>query len=164
MKHLKYLSVTRAGFSLVSTLFYFLLAGCAQKFTPVITPGSSVASSPLSSSNKSSLQGKTGTSRDSETISGKGDITNDMSGTSRLSQCSRELGALKQFNSAKYATYKAELDHITRTGAQYLAVSNGISQDINDLVQPRYQYALTSLCQRVRADLSAALINQVTIK
>lgn len=83
---------------------------------------------------------------------------------SRLARCTRELEALKQFNPTRYAGYHRELEQITRTGAQYLAVSAGISQDINDLVQPRYQYALTSLCQRVRADLSAALINQVAIK
>ncbi|KFA84182.1 hypothetical protein NGI13_22300 [Enterobacter asburiae] len=83
---------------------------------------------------------------------------------SRLSQCTRELEALKTFDDAKYRRYQAQMARITRTGAQYLAVSGGISQEINDLVQPRYQYALTSLCQQVRADLSFALINQVAIK
>lgn len=84
--------------------------------------------------------------------------------SSHLAQCTSELNALKQFNSEKYSHYKTELDNITRSGAQYLAVANGISQEINDLMQPRYQYAITSLCQSVRSELTASLVNQVNIR
>ncbi|NHB95407.1 hypothetical protein C5470_02825 [Photorhabdus stackebrandtii] len=83
------------------------------------------------------------------------------SNSGKLAQCTRELEALKQFNGAKYTRYKTEFDRIARTGSQYLAVANGISEDINDLVRPKYQYALTSLCYRIKNDLSLALINQV---
>ncbi|HEM8838469.1 TPA: hypothetical protein U2R15_004179 [Klebsiella aerogenes] len=137
-----------------------LMTGCAQEFKPVVTPRVGSASPAERVAGPESVApGSVPTSAPSGTTASA-----SAGNASRLEQCTRELDALKQFNNTKYTSYKAELDRITRTGAQYLQVAGGISQDINDLVQPRYQYALTSLCQRVRADLSASLINQVSIK
>lgn len=83
--------------------------------------------------------------------------------TGKLAQCTRELEALKAFNSAKYNQYQAEFTKIKQTSTKYLGVANGISSDINDLVRPKLQYALTSLCYRIKNDLSASMINQVNI-
>jgi len=79
----------------------------------------------------------------------------------KLERCSQELLALKTFNSTRYTAYHRELERLTFTGKQYLAISEGIGSDINDIVLPRYQYALTSLCHRISNDLTTALIHQV---
>lgn len=138
----------------------FLLTGCAQELTPKRVPTSSKIK--VSSTSKtlvhSSLSPKSGGGdcRFTGNVQPSAD-----SNSGKLAQCTRELEALKQFSGTKYTRYKAEFDRIARTGSQYLAVANGISQDINDLVRPKYQYALTSLCYRIKNDLSLALINQV---
>ncbi|MCT8353513.1 MULTISPECIES: hypothetical protein [Photorhabdus] len=138
----------------------FLLTGCAQELTPKRVPTSSKikVSSTAKTLVHSSLPHESGNGdcRFAGTMQPSTD-----SNSGKLAQCTRELEALKQFNGAKYTRYKAEFDRIARTGSQYLAVANGISQDINDLVRPKYQYALTSLCYRIKNDLSLALINQV---
>lgn len=112
-----------------------LFSGCAQEFKPVVTKSGG---------------GSTESSEESRADSGN-----------KLAQCSRELAALQKFDAEKYTKYQREFDHITRTGAQYLTVAKGISGDINDLVRPKYQYALTNLCYHIRTDLSNSLINQV---
>ncbi|MGR7053271.1 hypothetical protein ACU637_21475 [Klebsiella aerogenes] len=81
----------------------------------------------------------------------------------KISQCTRELEALKSFNKVKYNNYKLELGKIKQTSASYLGVANGISEDIDDLVRPKLQYALTNLCYRIKNDLSESLIKQVSI-
>ncbi|HEM8838358.1 TPA: hypothetical protein U2R15_004062 [Klebsiella aerogenes] len=127
-----------------------LLSGCAPKITSQVTPAESRVSQPVTRE---------------ETAEGEEHAEkSDVQDSSRLAQCTRELNALKEFDTDKYNRYKSELEHLTASGARYLAVSGNISKDINDLVQPRYQYALTSLCQRIKADLSSALINQVKIQ
>ncbi|WP_166296173.1 hypothetical protein [Photorhabdus tasmaniensis] len=138
----------------------FLLTGCAQELTPKRVPTSSKI--------KVSSTYKTLVHSSFPSVSGGGDCRfvgtmqpSADNNSGKLAQCTRELEALKQFSGAKYTRYKAEFDRIARTGSQYLAVANGISEDINDLVRPKYQYALTSLCYRIKNDLSLALINQV---
>lgn len=159
----------RSGLSLLSFSLAgaILLSGCAQTFTPKITPAPGRA--------QSEGAGGSGVSSSASVVSSDSVSTGAISGdritadrgnasagdTDKLSQCTRELEALRSFDKAKYTRYQAEFARITRTSALYLGVASGISSDINDLVRPKYQYALTSLCYRIKNDLSTALINQV---
>lgn len=128
------------------TCISLFLSGCTHKVKPTTIPKSqssaSVSIKPLKTASASTTE-------------------NVDEGTDKIEQCARELNALKTFSPAKYTQYQSEYDHITKTSAQYLAVSKGISSDINDLVRPKYQYALTSLCFRIKTDLSSSLINQI---
>ncbi len=81
----------------------------------------------------------------------------------RLAQCSHELEALKTYNPDRYKQYQQAFTQLSQSSAAYLAVSHDIGSDINNLVRPKYQFALASLCYRIRADLSTALINQVKV-
>lgn len=156
----------RSGLSLLSFSLAgaILLSGCAQTFTPKITPAPGHAQSEgagvsSSASVVSSDSVSTGAISGGRIAADRGNAS--AGDTDKLSQCTRELEALRSFDKAKYTRYQAEFARITRTSALYLGVASGISSDINDLVRPKYQYALTSLCYRIKNDLSTALINQV---
>ncbi|OKB66582.1 hypothetical protein BHU62_11985 [Serratia marcescens] len=151
--------------TLLSLLMLLLLSGCAQEFKPVVTPASTKTTGNGGAPASSFAAVELVPLRVAPTASGAtvtpAAVPPGSRDSSRLAQCTRELDALRRFSASKYTRYKTEFDRLTRTGSQYLAVAGGISKDINDLVQPKYQYALTSLCYRIRGDLSAALLNQV---
>lgn len=125
-----------------------LLSGCAQEFHPTLTPAPGIADK--AQAKDASIPGSAAPAASRNTGE-----------AGKLAQCTHELSALKTFNQAKWEQYQREFDRITRTSSAYLGVAASISGDINDLVRPRYQYALTSLCWHIRNDLSASLINQV---
>lgn len=152
--HTKYHHI---GFLLPTLLLApMVLSGCAQSFTPQVNPVPvKVPSSSRVAPDVSSASTGGGN------LSVRGGNAAERTDASKLSQCTRELEALKHFAKSKYTLYQVEFARITSSSAAYLDVARGISSDINDLVRPRYQYALTSLCYRIKNDLSTALINQV---
>ncbi|MFS7243193.1 hypothetical protein AB6849_23090 [Serratia proteamaculans] len=81
----------------------------------------------------------------------------------KITQCNNELTALKAVNAAHYARYRSEMDHLVATGRRYMDVKAGISNDINDIMAPRYQYGMASLCWRIRNALSQSLMAQADI-
>lgn len=85
----------------------------------------------------------------------------DNANDGKISQCTRELTALKSLNNASYVRYQRQFEQLTRASVAYLDVAGGIDSDINDLVRPKYQYALSSLCWHIKNELSTALIKQV---
>ncbi len=136
------------GFSFQLAMVIFLVTGCAQELPPNEVPAleKNVAVDHVTREHR---------------IHASTYLKNYDS--SKISQCTRELEALKSFNNVKYNNYKLELGKIKQTSASYLGVANGISEDINDLVRPKLQYALTNLCYRIKNDLSESLIKQVNI-
>ncbi|MFS7159988.1 hypothetical protein AB6825_06945 [Serratia proteamaculans] len=82
---------------------------------------------------------------------------------SKVTQCNNELGALKTVNAAQYARYRSEMDHLVASGRRYMAVQTGISNDINDIMTPRYQYGMARLCWGIRNALSQSLMAQADI-
>jgi hypothetical protein len=82
---------------------------------------------------------------------------------SKIAQCNNELAALKTVNTAHYARYRSEMDHLVASGRRYMDVQAGISNDINDIMTPRYQYGMASLCWRIRNALSQSLMAQADI-
>jgi hypothetical protein len=82
---------------------------------------------------------------------------------SKVAQCNNELAALKTVNAAHYARYRSEMDHLVASGRRYMDVQAGISNDINDIMTPRYQYGMASLCWRIRNALSQSLMSQADI-
>ncbi|HCM7228993.1 TPA: hypothetical protein N3282_004449 [Klebsiella aerogenes] len=134
------------------SLAALFLTGCAQEFTPTqATPMRNNVSVNHITSERPVKNIKITDVEASKSDSGK------------LSQCTRELEALKTFNNNKYNDYKLELSKIKQTSVSYLGVASGISEDINDLVRPKLQYALTNLCYRIKNDLSESMIKQVSI-
>lgn len=81
-------------------------------------------------------------------------------GESKVSQCNKELQALKTINGAESARYQREMDHLVASGQQYMNVKAGISSDINDIMTPRYQFAVANLCWKIRNALSQSLLKQ----
>ncbi|BFO09112.1 hypothetical protein GGER_16220 [Serratia rubidaea] len=79
----------------------------------------------------------------------------------KASLCTTELTSLKSVNPRSYARYRAIMSRLIASGRTYMAVQGDISQDINDVLQPRYQFALANLCWQIRSDLSASLLEQV---
>lgn len=82
---------------------------------------------------------------------------------SKVAQCNNELAALKTVNAPHYARYRSEMDHLVASGRRYMDVQAGISNDINDIMTPRYQYGMASLCWRIRNALSQSLMAQADI-
>ncbi|TFZ49506.1 hypothetical protein E5C26_15830 [Serratia proteamaculans] len=82
---------------------------------------------------------------------------------SKVTQCNNELAALKTVNAAHYGRYRSEMDHLVASGRRYMDVQAGISNDINDIMTPRYQYGMASLCWRIRNALSQSLMAQADI-
>ncbi|HDT2108512.1 TPA: hypothetical protein RCG91_004278 [Enterobacter roggenkampii] len=70
---------------------------------------------------------------------------------------------MKSYSPARYKEYQQAFSQLSKSSAAYMAVSNDIGSDINDLVRPKYQFALANLSYRIRVDLSMALINQVKV-
>ena len=151
---LYFTSVNKIRFCCLALLFGMVLSmvGCAQEYKYETQPSHKT---PFSSNH---LTSEGGANR--EAI---GNSASLKSNSGKISQCTRELEALKYFNNIKYNNYKLELGKIKQTSASYLGVANGISEDINDLVRPKLQYALTNLCYRIKNDLSESLIKQVNI-
>lgn len=81
----------------------------------------------------------------------------------KVTQCNNELMALKTVNAAHFARYRSEMDRLVASGSRYIAVKAGISNDINDIMTPRYQYGMASLCWRIRNALSQSLMAQADI-
>ncbi len=81
----------------------------------------------------------------------------------KVTQCNNELAALKTVNAAHFARYRSEMDRLVASGRRYIEVKVGISNDINDIMTPRYQYAMASLCWRIRNALSQSLMAQADI-
>ncbi len=96
---------------------------------------------------------------DSKALAEKSEL--DTEHNLRLAHCTHELEALKTYSPAQYKQEHREFIQLTQRSAKYLEVSADISSDINQLVRPKYQFALASLCYRIRNDLTLALINQV---
>ncbi|CAI0734954.1 hypothetical protein [Serratia quinivorans] len=82
---------------------------------------------------------------------------------SKVAQCNNELAALKTVNAAHYARYRSEMDHLVASGRRYMEVKTGISNDINDIMTPRYQYGMARLCWGIRNALSQSLMAQADI-
>lgn len=80
-----------------------------------------------------------------------------------LLQCRQELAALKRFDHASWLRSRVEFEKITKSSAAYMEVVDTISDDINNMVRPKYQYILRSFCWRVRNNLVYTLSHQVNI-
>lgn len=93
----------------------------------------------------------------------KATVSSSYQANDNLSQCNRELAALERFDHASWIRSRAEFEKITKSSAAYMDVADTISHDINDMVRPKYQYALRSFCWRVRNDLFYALVHSVKI-
>ncbi|MEX1843623.1 hypothetical protein KMW40_24735 [Enterobacter cloacae] len=81
-------------------------------------------------------------------------------GDTKMAQCNRELMALKSVNRAEYAHYHTEMNSLVASGRVYMGVRGTVSQDINDIVEPGYQYGTAKLCWRIRNSLAQSLIRQ----
>lgn len=79
----------------------------------------------------------------------------------RVGECTRELEALKSFNPQAYTKYQAEFDKIRQETERYLGVKDKVSDDINYLAMPKYQFSLRNVCFRIKTDLSNSIIKQV---
>jgi hypothetical protein len=95
--------------------------------------------------------------------SGIGEAHGTTSGDSKVAQCNNELAALKVVNAASYGRYRTEMNHLVASGKRYMNVQGGISNDINDIMMPRYQFGMASLCWRIRNALSQSLMKQADI-
>lgn len=84
-----------------------------------------------------------------------------MPGGSKVTQCKNELLALQKISPSIYPRYRATMDKLIASGQRYMAVQGGLSSDIHDILQPRYQFGMANLCWRIRNELSHALIEQI---
>lgn len=79
----------------------------------------------------------------------------------RIQECKKELAALKDFSPRSYEKYQTEFDAISFKTQKYIRVQDQLSDEINDLVKPKYQFAIRDFCFRVKNTLSTAIINQM---
>lgn len=79
----------------------------------------------------------------------------------RIQECKKELAALKDFSPRSYEKYQAEFDAISFKTQKYIRVQDQLSDEINNLVKPKYQFAIRDFCFRVKNSLSTAIINQM---
>lgn len=86
-------------------------------------------------------------------------IRNSSSG--RIQECTQELTALKEFNPSAYEKYQSEYESISQNTKKYIGVKKSVSDDINYLVMPKYQFSIRNLCFKIRHDLSESIVNQV---
>ncbi|WPU21978.1 hypothetical protein RI049_18280 [Cedecea neteri] len=105
----------------------------------------------------------------------QGPVTHSMSESTQVSEtsavesyskvtiCNRELQALKGINAAEYSRYHREMNHLVASGQRYMNVKDEISSDINDIMTPRYQFGMASLCWKIRNALSESLLSEASI-
>lgn len=79
----------------------------------------------------------------------------------RIQECKKELAALKDFSPRAYERYQTEFDAISFKTQKYISVQSQLSDEINDLVKPKYQFTIRDFCFRVKNSLSQAIINQI---
>ncbi|MGM8398349.1 hypothetical protein [Enterobacter hormaechei] len=79
---------------------------------------------------------------------------------SHLTQCKRDLESLHRISPFDYDRYRNEYDALMRSSAGFMAVSGDISDEVNDLARPRFQFALVNLCYRIKNALAKSLISQ----
>ncbi|WP_217549253.1 hypothetical protein [Pantoea sp. GbtcB22] len=83
------------------------------------------------------------------------------SSSERIQECKQELAALKDFNPVAYEKYQGEYDSISKNTKKYIGIKKKVSDDVNYLVMPKYQYSIRNLCFKIRHDLSASVASQV---
>lgn len=126
-----------------SPLMFILLTSCADRPSSQVTH----PPRPQSSLTVSSVQGaqKSGVS----------------SPVDKIEQCNSDLAALQKVDPEGYSRYRTAMDQLVSTGRRYMAIQETISQDINDLLQPRYQFGMANLCWQIRNSLSNSLLDSV---
>lgn len=82
---------------------------------------------------------------------------------SKVRLCNKELQALKGINAAEYSRYRREMDHLVVSGQRYMNIQGEISNDINDILAPRYQFGMADLCWKIRNALSQSLLTEANI-
>ncbi len=139
----------------------FLLSGCiAPPPESLITPPTDTAIHQPASTVSGSPEDVSATAGTRPPSDIESSVRGDTSGD-KVGQCNSELAALQKVNPRGYARYRAAIDKLIASGRQYMAVQGTISQDINDILQPRYQFGMANLCWQIRSSLSASLLESV---
>lgn len=79
---------------------------------------------------------------------------------SHLVQCNRDLESLHTVSPSTYLSYRGEYDRLMKSSAGFVTVKDDVSPEVAELARPRFQYALVSLCYRIKDALAQSLINQ----
>lgn len=81
---------------------------------------------------------------------------------SHLVQCNRDLESLRTVSPSAYHRYQTEYDGLMKSSADFVTVKDDVSPEVAELARPRFQYALVSLCYRIKDALAQSLINQAS--
>ncbi|EMA8650365.1 hypothetical protein [Cronobacter sakazakii] len=126
-----------------------LLAGCASQppksqVTP-LTP----APAPVAAQTPPAPQ-----QSESQPFSAASESTNSMA------TCRKELDALKHYGPKTYSRYAAEMDALSAKTGKYLALKDGMTPELNDIVITMYQSQIKTLCFRIQSSLGKLIIEQ----
>lgn len=75
--------------------------------------------------------------------------------------CMKELNALQQVNASLYQARNVELNQIVAQAKLYMRVRNNVSIDIQQIMDAAYQFHISKACNRIRNDLTNALVERV---
>ncbi|EGT4309441.1 hypothetical protein QMS90_15275 [Cronobacter sakazakii] len=77
-----------------------------------------------------------------------------------MATCRKELDALKHYGPKTYSRYAAEMDALSAKTGKYLALKDGMTPELNDIVITMYQSQIKTLCFRIQSSLGKLIIEQ----
>ncbi|ELY2766092.1 hypothetical protein ACT474_001532 [Cronobacter malonaticus] len=77
-----------------------------------------------------------------------------------MATCQKELEALKHYGPKTYSRYAAEMDALSAKTGKYLALKDGMTPELNDIVITMYQSQIKTLCFRIQSSLGKLIIEQ----
>nr|WP_253206596.1 hypothetical protein [Cronobacter sakazakii] len=80
--------------------------------------------------------------------------------TNSMATCRKELDALKHYGPKTYSRYAAEMDALSAKTGKYLALKDGMTPELNDIVITMYQSQIKTLCFRIQSSLGKLIIEQ----
>lgn len=80
--------------------------------------------------------------------------------TNSMATCRKELDALKHYGPKTYSRYAAEMDALSARSGKYLALKDGMTPELNDIVITMYQSQIKTLCFRIQSSLGKLIIEQ----
>lgn len=78
-----------------------------------------------------------------------------------MNSCMKELNALQKVNQAMYQARSLEFNHIVSEAKLYMQVRDNVSTDIHQIMDAAYKFRISKTCNRIRTDLTKALIERV---
>ncbi|MDI6466990.1 hypothetical protein P2G56_07355 [Cronobacter malonaticus] len=77
-----------------------------------------------------------------------------------MATCQKELEALKHYGPKTYSRYAAEMDALSAKTGKYMALKDGMTPELNDIVITMYQSQIKTLCFRIQSSLGKLIIEQ----